>query len=154
IGAEPELERGGPEFFDLEALAEGLVRDLRADVVIAGARLFGEIEIERETAEAGERRRRVEHRLAAAVFDFDRHVLLRRHARRAIAGDLAHEALEVHGLARAIEAAIGLDEAADLGLAALAILGQAEVPDLDAVGPVAVDDREVAVLLDGGDHAL
>src|SRR4029079_10854572 len=29
-----------------------------------------------------------------------------------------------------------------------------EVPDLDAVGPVAVDDREVIAVLDGRDHPL
>src|SRR5690606_20472848 len=78
----------------------------------------------------------------------------RRDARRQTLRDFARDALEVNRLAGPIQPAVALDEAADLRRTAAAILRQTEVPDLEPVRPVAIDDGEVATLLDDRDQAL
>src|SRR5262249_45310907 len=137
-----------------ELLVEQLVADLRADVVVAERGVGAERVVEREAAEPRQLRLGLQHGLAAAVLDLDLDLLARRHARRPAGRDLSRDALEVHALAGPVQAAVALDEAADLRGAAAAVLGDAEVPALDPVRPVAVDDRGVARLLDDGDQAL
>src|SRR5262249_22482210 len=95
-----------------------------------------------------------EHGGTAAVLDRDCGARAHWHRGDANGRNRTRQALEVHLLARAIDAAIGLDEAAHCGLAAASIHRDAEVPHLDAIGPVAVEKGDVLSFFDHRDQTL